>query len=86
MESGESPPKRRKGEEGYPGTPQVADYLYSQPSYFNNNPGAPDTVNYATGKCIIVVVVVAVNGHRKQLRVTEYQQNCFLCLAFIDAR
>ena len=27
-----------------------------------------------------------VNGHRKQLRVTEYQQNCFLCLAFIDAR
>ena len=28
----------------------------------------------------------SVNGHRKQLRVTEYQQNCFLCLAFIDAR
>ena len=26
-----------------------------------------------------------VNGHRKQLRVTEYQQNRFLCLAFIDA-
>ena len=29
---------------------------------------------------------VDVNGHRKQLRVTEYQQNCFLFLAFIDAR
>ena len=27
-----------------------------------------------------------VTGHRKQQRVTEYQQNCFLFLAFIDAR
>ena len=30
--------------------------------------------------------ILSLNGHRKQLRVTEYQQNCFLCLAFIDAR
>ena len=34
----------------------------------------------------MIVLIQTVNGHRKQLRVTEYQQNCFLCLAFIDAR
>ena len=34
----------------------------------------------------IICITMTVNGHRKQPRVTEYQQNCFLCLAFIDAR
>ena len=37
-------------------------------------------------KLLLTFFLKAVNGHRKQLRVTEYQQNCFLCLAFIDAR
>ena len=55
MEPGESPPKRRKGEEGYPGTPSVSDYLYPQPGYnFNNTPpvgggGTGGGVTYATG-------------------------------------
>ena len=35
---------------------------------------------------IILEITPVVTGHRKQQRVTEYQQNCFLFLAFIDAR
>ena len=37
-------------------------------------------------KYTVKTIIEFVTGHRKQQRVTEYQQNCFLFLAFIDAR